>query len=88
MGAVRSPWSDVTIPEDVSCCQLILARANSEPDRLALVSIEGVTVGLYQVCMQWSKWGGGGGSGGLPPPPPNVQESVQILEIWKQMCKF
>ena len=31
--------------------------------------------------------GGGGGSGGLTPPP-NVQESVQILEIWKQMCKF
>ena len=26
------------------------------------------------------------GVGGLNPP--NVQESVQILEIWKQMCKF
>ena len=56
MGAVRSPWSDVTIPEDVSCCQLILARANSEPDRLALVSIEGVTVGLYQTCMVLPDW--------------------------------
>ena len=33
---------------------------------------------------------GGGGQGGYPPPPPrpNVQESVQILEIWKQMGKF
>ena len=30
--------------------------------------------------------GGGAGGGGLNPP--NVQESVQILEIWKQMCKF
>ena len=27
-----------------------------------------------------------GGQGGLNPP--NVQGSVQILEIWKQMCKF
>ena len=27
-----------------------------------------------------------GGVRGLNPP--NVQESVQILEIWKQMCKF
>ena len=35
---------------------------------------------------QWSKWGGGG-SGGVKPPS-NVQESVQILEIWKQMCQF
>ena len=35
---------------------------------------------------QWSKWGGGGGQGGGLNPP-NVEESVQILEIWKQMSK-
>ena len=54
---------------------------------ILLIAIVAAYLWYVDLSMQWSKWGGGGVRGGLPPPP-NVQESVQILEIWKQMCKF